>query len=184
MGLLNRYKSTMHGNYWIAIFKYGLLIGIGLSLVVLFRYWFKIPLSEPVSYAEDIAMLVFIFIAVFLYKRGLEERKITLKESYIVGLGSGIIASIIYGMFLFIYSQYIDVDIQQRCFEIQRAVEANAQLNDGQLKIMTTPSAIAFSAIMLSSVLSILWSLIIAILLRNEQGVLVIKEMKNLEKDK
>ena len=184
MGVFNRYKSTMHGNYWVAIFKYGLLMGIGLLLVVMFRYWFKIPLSEPVSYAENFAMLIFMFIAVFVYKRGLEERKITFKESYIVGLGSGVIASIIYGMFLFVYSQYIDIDIQQRCFEIQRAVKTNVNLSDAQLMSMVKPSSIALSGIMLSSVLSILWSLIIAILLRNEQGVLVIKEMKNLEKDK
>jgi hypothetical protein len=184
MGLLNRYKSTMHGNYKIAVFKYGLLIGIGLSLVILFRYWFKMPISEPVSYYEDISMLVFLFIAVFLYKRGLKERKITLKESYILGLGSGIIASIIYGIFLFVYSQYIDIDIQQRCFEIQRAVKTNINLNDEELMLMVKPSSIAFSAILLSSVLTILWALIIAILLRNEQGILIGKEMKNLEKDK
>jgi hypothetical protein len=184
MGLLNRYKSTMHGNYWKGICKYGLLIGIGLSLVVLVRYWLMYPISQPVSYTENFAMLIFMFLAVFFYKRGLEERKITLKESYILGLGSGIVASIIYGMFLFVYAQYIDVDIQKRCFELQRAVKTNVNLNDEQLMSMVTPSSIAFSGIMLSSVISILWALVVSIFLRNEQGVLITKEMKNLEKEK
>lgn len=184
MRVLNRYKSTMHGNYWNAIFKYGLLMGIGLLLVVLCRYWFKIPLSEPVSYTENIAMLIFMFIAVFSYKRGLKDKRITFKESFILGLGSGIIASIIYGIFLFVYSQNIDIDIQQRCFEIQRAVKTNVNLSDEELMSMVKPSSIALYGIMLSSVLSILLALIVAILLRNEQGILIEKEMKTLEKDK
>lgn len=184
MGVINRYKSTMHGNYWRGIFLYGFLMGIGLSFVVLVRYWLMYPISQPVSYTENIAMLIFMFLAVFFYKRGLEEKKITLKESYILGFGYGIVASIIYGMFLFVYAQYIDVDIQQRCFELQKAVKTNANLNDEQLMSMVSPSSIAFSGIMLSSMMSVLWALIVSIFLRNEQGVLVTKEIKNLEKEK
>lgn len=181
MALFNRYKSTMHGNYWGAIFKFGLFMGFGLAIVVMLRSWLKIPLSEPVSYTENFALLIFMLIGVYLYKRGLEEKKITFKESYMVALGSGVVASIIYGIFLYVYAQYLDTELQQRCFDIQRSIKSNAHLSDEQIMYMAKPSSIALSAIMLSSVVSILWALFIAILLRNEKGELVTKEMKNLE---
>lgn len=176
MGLLNRYDSKMHGNYWNAIFKYGFLVGLGLVLVVLFRHWLSMPLSQPVTYAENIALLVFMFIVVFLYRKSLQEKKITFKEAYIVGFGVGIVSSIMYGMFLYVFSLYIDTEFQQRCFEIQREIKSNAHLNDEQISAMSSSSAIAFSGILLSSIMSILWAMIVGILLRNEQAPLKIKK--------
>jgi signal transduction histidine kinase len=163
----------MHGNYWRALLKYGLWTGLLLSFVVLFRYWLILPLSQPVSYAENIAMLAFMFLFVWLYRKGLEKQKISFKEGYIVAFGLGIVASIIYGMFLFVYSYRIDPAMQERCFEVQRNLPNNINLSDGQVRFMTKPSYIAFAGILLSSVLSIIWAMVVAIILRNEKAEVV-----------
>lgn len=174
----------MHGNYFKGLLLYGFFMGIALSLVVLFRSWLTMPLSQPVSYAENIALLVFMFIAVYLYKNNLEEKKITFKESYIVAFGSAVVASIIYGFFLYLYAKYIDLSFQERCFSLQRAIEANSQFTDSQIRQMSQPSYIAFSAIMLSSVMSILWAMVVGILLRNEKGTVVTKVKELIDEEK
>lgn len=173
MRLTKIYQSKMYGNYWSGIVIFGLLIGFGLIIEVLLRSLFKTPISQPVSLIEIITQLVFMFIGVYVFKINLEEKKITFKKSYMLGLGSGIVGSIIYGMFLYVYALYLDKDFIQRCYEIQRNIKSNSTLTDQQVMDMATPSLIAFSGILLSSVVSILLALIVAILLRNEKGQLI-----------
>lgn len=173
MRLTKIYQSKMYGNYWSGIVIFGLLIGFGLIIEVLLRSLFTTPISQPVSLIEIITQLVFMFIGVYVFKINLEEKKITFKKSYMLGLGSGIVGSIIYGMFLYVYALYLDKDFSQRCYEIQRNIESNSKLTDQQVMDMATPSLIAFSGILLSFVVSILLALIVAILLRNEKGQLI-----------
>lgn len=176
MALIKRYKSKIHGNYWLGILKFGLLIGFGLSFILLFRRWLDNPIDQPVGFIENFAMLGLIFISVYLYKMGLKERKISFKESYIVGFGSGIVGSIIYGMSLYGYALYLDHGLQNRCFNVQRAIESNAHLSNADIMYMTTPQAIALSGIMLSAIMAILWAMIVGVLLRNEKGEVISKD--------
>ena len=173
MRLTKIYQSKVYCNYWYGIVIFGLLIGFGLIIEVLLRNLFATPISQPVSLIEIITQLVFMFIGVYIFKINLEEKKITFKKSYMLGLGSGIVGSIIYGMFLYVYALYLDKDFSQRCYEIQRNIESNSKLTDQQVMDMATPSLIAFSGILLSFVVSILLALIVAILLRNEKGQLI-----------
>ncbi|MFA5541924.1 MAG: DUF4199 domain-containing protein [Bacteroidales bacterium] len=178
MALIRRYESQIYGNYKSAILKYGLYSGIGLSFVVLFRYWIIMPLSQPVSYAENIALLVFMFASVFIYKKKLPQGKLMFKEGFVLGLGLGVVASIIYGIFLYVYSFGIDPEFQNRCFDIQRALPNNQHLADDAIRQMTRHSSIAFSGILLSSIMSILWAMIVSILLRNERAVVKNSKLK------
>jgi hypothetical protein len=174
-------KPKTSGKMWKGILKYGILIGLGLIIIVLIRFWINKPIAYPIGYSEYVSLLIFMFIGGLLYKKGLEESRITFKKSYFMALGSGIIGSIIYGMFIYLYSQYIDVDFQERCFDIQRAVKANAQLTNEQIKSMVSPSSIALTAILFASFMSILWGLVVALFLRNTKKDNKAKEIENLD---
>ena len=176
MALIKRYKSKIYGNYWLGILKFGLLIGFGLSFTLIFRHFIKEPISQPVGFVENFALLGLIFLAVYLYKIGLEERRITFKEAYIVGWGSGVIGSIIYGRSLYGYALYLGSGLQERCFDVQRAIESNQTLSDADIMFMTSPSSVAMSGILLSSIMAILWAMIVGILLRNEKGEIISKD--------
>lgn len=182
MGLIRQYRSTMHGSYWTAIIKYGALCGVFLSFVVLFRFWIYLPLSTPNDYVQDFSLLVCLFVAVWVYKRSLEDKKITLKEAYIVALGCGIVAAVVYGMFLLLYSRYIDVDMPQRYFDIQRAVEQNAQHPDSTLREFTSSRYLAAMGMIFISILSVIEALVVAVIMKNEKATVVTKEMKKQDK--
>ena len=64
MALIKRYKSKIYGNYWLGILKFGLLIGFGLSFTLIFRHFIKEPISQPVGFVENFALLGLIFLAV------------------------------------------------------------------------------------------------------------------------
>lgn len=174
-------KSKFSGKYFIGIIKYGLLTGLGLSLVVLFRLLINKPVLSVMSYWEMIFLLFFIYLGVWLYRKELKEKKLSFAESYFVAFGSGIIGSIIYGMFIFIYASYIDSSFQMRCFDIQRAVSTNASLTDQQIESMVKPSSIAVSSMFFVSLISIFAGLIIALLLMNKKKTLQDKEIKNID---
>ncbi|MDR0790590.1 MAG: DUF4199 domain-containing protein [Bacteroidales bacterium] len=170
MALVKRYNSQMHGNYWRALLQYGFYGGLLLSFVVLLRYWLILPLSQPVTYVENIILLLLMIIFLWRYRSKLPQEKITFKEGYIVTVGLGVVASIVYGMFIYLYAWKIDPAISDRCFAIQRAIEANNMFSDDQVRVMTTKQSLALSAIMLSSILSVLWAMITALFLRTEKA--------------
>ncbi|MFA6806658.1 MAG: DUF4199 domain-containing protein [Bacteroidales bacterium] len=176
MALIKKYKSKIYGNYWLGIIKFGFLTGFGLFLVLLFRHWLKMPITQPVGFVENFALLILMFIGVYWYKIGLDEGRITFKECYIVGFGSGIVGSILYGISLYVYALYLDSGLQDRCFEVQRSIEANSNLSNEQIMSMATPSAIAISGILLSSVMALIWALVVGIFIRNEKGDIVSKK--------
>lgn len=165
-------KSSL--SYGRGIVRYGLLIGVVLSLIVLIRFIINKPIQYPISYSEFFNLLIFMFIGVLLYRKRQEEGKISFKDAYMMALGSGIIGAIIYGIFLYVYASYIDSSFQGRCFDIQRAVQANASLTDEQIESMVKPSSIAVSAIFFASLMSIFWGLVVGLFLKNKK-----KEVKN-----
>ncbi|MDD2530263.1 MAG: DUF4199 domain-containing protein [Bacteroidales bacterium] len=175
-------KSNFSGNYWSGILKYGLLIGLGLSLVVIIRLIINKPIHYPISYSEYFSLLIFMFIGVLLYRSRLEDGKICFKEAYWVALGSGIIGAIIYGIFIYVYASFIDSSFQGRYFDIQRAVEANSNLSDEQINSIVGPSSIAISSILFTSLMSIFWGLIVAVFLKNKKKELKEKEINNVDK--
>ena len=169
-------KTKFSGNYFTGIIKYGLLIGLGLSLFVLIRFVFNKSISSVMSYWEILSLMLLLFLGVWLYRKGLEEKQLSFKESYFVAFGSGIVGSIIYGMFIFVYANYIDSEFQGRCYDVQRAVETNSNLTNQQIEAMVKPSSIAASSMLIVSLISLLSGLIIAFLLMNKKRKLQDKE--------
>ena len=169
-------KTKFSGSYFSGIIKYGLLIGLGLSLFVLIRFVFNKSISSVMSYWEILSLMLLLFLGVWLYRKGLKEKQLSFKESYFVAFGSGIVGSIIYGMFIFVYANYIDSEFQGRCYDVQRAVETNSNLTNQQIEAMVKPSSIAASSMLIVSLISLLSGLIIAFLLMNKKRKLQDKE--------
>ena len=165
MRLIRRYSSQMHGNYKKAILRYGVYVGLIFSFVLIFRLLLVLPVSQPMSYVENILQLVLLFVFVYLYKRQLPERRINFKEAYTVALGSAVVGSVIYGMVLYLYVLYI-----------------NGEFSSEELQNMVKPSYIAGSAIILNSVMAIMWAMVVAIFLRNERAVVVPPKEKKRKK--
>lgn len=182
MRLIRRYSSQMHGNYKKAILRYGVYVGLIFSFVLIFRLLLVLPVSQPMSYVENILQLVLLFVFVYLYKRQLPERRINFKEAYTVALGSAVVGSVIYGMVLYLYVLYIDPEMQTRCLEIQQRANVNGEFSHEELQNMVKPSYIAGSAIILNSVMAIMWAMVVAIFLRNERAVVVPPKEKKRKK--
>ena len=117
-----------------------------------------------------------------LYRRQLPERRINFKEAYTVALGSAVVGSVIYGMVLYLYVLYIDPEMQTRCLEIQQRANVNGEFSPEELQNMVKPSYIAGSAIILNSVMAIMWAMVVAIFLRNERAVVVPPKEKKRKK--
>ena len=97
MGIFHRYNSTIHGNYRKAYFRSGLTTGLLLAAYVLVRLLMGSPLESPTSYVSDAVMLVAVFLFLAFYRNSLPEKKITLKEAMLFGIGLSVVASFIYG---------------------------------------------------------------------------------------
>ncbi len=98
----HRYQSTIHGNYRKAYLRSGLLTGIMLVLYLLVRWLMRNPAESPISFLSDGILLVAGFLFTMLYRNTLPDRKATLKELMLFGLGTAILACFLYGLFIWV----------------------------------------------------------------------------------
>lgn len=100
MKIFRRYNSTIHGNYRKAYLRCGLLTGLMLILFLLVRWLMHNPAESPVSYLSDGILLVSVFLFSMLYRNALPERKVTMKELMLFGIGTALVACLLYGLFI------------------------------------------------------------------------------------
>lgn len=98
MGIFHRYSSTIHGNYRKAYLRCGLLLGAVLALYIVGRILGGIEASSPVSYVTDIALVVLVILFTAHYRRSLPDRSITLKEAMLFGMGTSVVAAVLYAL--------------------------------------------------------------------------------------
>ncbi len=103
MGIFHRYNSTIHGNYRKAYLRSGLITGVLLAAYVLIRLLMGKPLESPTSYVSDAVMLVAVFLFMAFYRNSLPDKKITLKEAMLFGIGTAVFAAFIYGLALWAF---------------------------------------------------------------------------------
>ena len=101
MRFFHRYRSTIHGNYRKAYLRCGLLTG--LLLYILVRYLMGMPAESPEAYLSDGIMLVSVLLFTLLYRNALEEKKATQKELMLFGMGTAVVASVLYGVFVWAF---------------------------------------------------------------------------------
>ena len=103
MKVFKRYSSTIHGNYRKAYLRSGLITGVLLAAYVLIRLLMGKPLESPTSYVSDAVMLVAVFLFMAFYRNSLPDKKITLKEAMLFGIGTAVVAAFIYGLALWAF---------------------------------------------------------------------------------
>lgn len=100
MAVFHRYRSTIHGNYRRAYLRCGLIVGVLLVAYVLVRLLMGNPVESPLSYVSDAILLVCIFLFAAYYRNSLPDKKVTLKELMLFGIGTAAVASLLYGLML------------------------------------------------------------------------------------
>ena len=100
MSIFHRYKSEIHGNYRRAYLRCGLLTGALMALYVVSRLLIGKPMESPVSLVVDAILMVLIFLLTAWYRNSLPEKKITLKEAMLFGIGTAAVAGVLYGLAL------------------------------------------------------------------------------------
>lgn len=176
--IIRRYRSNIHGNYRWAALKYGIAMGVVLSVFLVFRYLLGHPSNAPISSDENwvvfVALLVMSLVFVFHYRRHLTEKKITFKEGFLVTFDSCVIACIVYAAFMYIYAMYIDNGMdsfQDRTLDVmKRALAEGENSNQVQLPDMVY---LIFWGMMVNIIIGILIAFITGIVCRNEKGEVI-----------
>lgn len=102
MSIFHRYRSEIHGNYRRAYLRSGLLTGLLLAAYILVRQLAGSPVERPFSLIVDAILLVAVFLLTAWYRASLPDKRITLKEAMLFGIGTAVTAGVVYGLLLWI----------------------------------------------------------------------------------
>lgn len=170
MKFFHRYNSTIHGNYRKAYLRCGLLTGLMLILYLLVRWLMRNPAESPISFLSDGILLVAVFLFTMLYRNALPERKATLKELMLFGMGTAIVACFLYGIYIWVSGYAIPGQIE---------LFTNTMMEPGEFVKFPAHywSALwAFVAAVFMAVLGGFGAFISALILKNEKPEVKIKK--------
>lgn len=174
MGIFHRYKSTIHGNYRRAYLRCGLLTGALLAGYALVRLLMGNPIETPASYVSDAILLVAIFLFTAYYRNSLLEKRITLKEAVLFGMGTAVLAALVYGLSLWA----MGLTAPQQAVLFTNTMTGNEiTMQDPQLHYWAAWWAIVAAVEM--AVLGAFGAFVAAIVFRNEKSEVQHKEQKN-----
>lgn len=173
MKVFHRYNSTIHGNYRKAYLRSGLITGLLLSAYVLVRILMRSPLESPMSYVSDAVMLVAVFLFMAFYRNSLPEKKITLKEAMLFGVGTAVVGSLLYGLALWVIGL---VYPQQALLFTNTVTGQEITMQDPQLHYWAAWWAIYATVLM--ALLGSFGAFVAAIFFRNEKAEIVKGKIK------
>lgn len=176
MRFLRRYSSTIYGQYRSFGFKKGLWVGAAMFFVLFISRWVS-PQSFPAtpeSLLTDCVMLAGMLFFAWRYRLTLPEGRVTLKELMLLGLWMGCMASVAYGLLLWLYG-VLDNSVVMRFAERRMALILSADTGvqaAENLRLVQAYSAGDWGFIggFRSAVMSILMNLIAALLFRTEKA--------------
>lgn len=184
--VIRRYNSTIYGNYRLAGLKYGSIIGGVIGLLVLL-YRLLSPehyLTTPENYITDGVMLAGILLTTYMYRESLPEKKSTLNELLRMGLWTGVIASVVYGLLLWLWCGVMFPDMVETYVEQRIAVMPKAE-SSAEAKVAVElvknygAGDWAFIGAFRNGVMSIIMVFVAALIFRNENAPVRKKENKN-----
>lgn len=177
MRYIRRYQSEIYGRYRVAYLRDGALTGLAISAVVFFCKIIYYPIYSPENYVTDIVLLVCTLFFAYRYRRSLPDGKVFFKELMLYGLGLGIVAAALYGLYLLLYGSVIDHGFCDRCL----AHFINGEMNgagtneekEATVAVMRTYklSTWAFIGFFRTAVMSIMTAFVAALLFRTEKNV-------------
>lgn len=184
--ILRRYESTIYGNYRSYYCRWGVVIGF-LLWVVLMGEWFLFAdkgTFSPNSMFVELALAVFVFVAVRRYRKQLPEEKVTLKELMYVGLGASVVAAVIYGLIIWLTAGVIIPDWNNAFIDGRIAVMDPADVSaDAKIAVekvrLYSAGDWGFIGGFRIAVWSVLVSFIAALVFRTEKAPVKSKSPKN-----
>lgn len=146
------------------------MTGIMLVLYLLVRWMMNNPAESPISFLSDGILLVAGFLFTMLYRNTLPDRKATLKELMLFGLGTAIMACFLYGLFIWVSG-----------FAIPGQIELFTNTMKGSGEFSKFPAHYwsafwAFIAAVIMAVLGGFGAFISALILKNEKPVVKTKK--------
>lgn len=183
--IFRRYQSTIYGNYRKAYLIDGLLTGVAMSVIMAVRDWLSdVPVGTPDNFISEIVMLLGIAWASYQYRKQLPDQKITLKELMLLGLGIGVVSSIIYGLWTYVNCAVINTDLvafyQQQRITVMDPAETSAEAKIAIESVMKYGAGDwGFIAGFRSAVMSILFAFLVSLALRTEKSPVIVREKKN-----
>ncbi len=175
MKFIRRYQSEIYGRYRVAYLRDGFFTGVFLCFVVLFMKLIYYPIEVPHTLYTDLALLGATLFFAYRYRVHLPERKVFFKELMLYGLGLGIVAAIVYGLFLLLYGGVIDTGFPGRCMErfIDGEMHGNGTPEEKEqtIAVMRNYTIVTWAMIgaFLTAVMSIMTAFIAALILRTER---------------
>ena len=172
MRFFHRYNSTIHGNYRRAYLRCGLIVGGLLSLYIMVRWWVGSPAESPEGYMSDMIMLVTVFLFTLLYRNSLEGKRSTLKELMLFGGGTAVVASVLYGLCLWLLG-----------YAIPEQTDLFTRTMRGEEAVLSAPTHYwaawwGFESAMKLAVLGGFGAFIAAMVFKNEKGTIREKRRK------
>ena len=172
MRFFHRYNSTIHGNYRKAYLRCGLIVGGLLSLYIMVRYLVGSPAESPEGYMSDMIMLVTVFLFTLLYRNSPEGKRSTLKELMLFGGGTAVVASVLYGLCLWLLG-----------YAIPEQTDLFTRTMRGEEAVLSAPSHYwaawwGFESAMRLAVLGGFGAFIAAMVFKNEKGTIREKRRK------
>ena len=79
-----------------------MLTGVMLMLYLLVRWLMRNPAESPVSYLSDGILLLAVFLFTMLYRNSLPDRKASLKELMLFGMGTALVGCLLYGLYIWV----------------------------------------------------------------------------------
>ncbi len=178
--IIKRYASVMYGNYRWAGVKYGILMAIGLSLSLLFRYIVGHPANAPIAKDETWVVLVELVVMslflVFHYRQNLVEKKISFKEGFLVSFYGCLIACFLYAIFMYFYALHIDNGMDSftdRTIDVMTRAIAQSEGKDINDVVVPEMVYLIMWGMVLNMVMSILVAFFTGIVCRNERSKVV-----------
>ena len=161
----------------MACLRDGIFAGALISAVVLLCKLLYYPIYAPENYVTDLTLLAATFFFAYHYRKTLPEGKVFFKELMLYGLGLGVVAAIVYGLFLLLYGGVIDKEFAARCLEHFIHGEQQGSGTDEEkaatIAVMQTYKlhTWAFIGAFRTAVMSIMTAFVAALVLRTEKNV-------------
>lgn len=162
-------------------FKYGVVIGLGLAGwdILTNEYLYNTLLGRAPFIFQLVILLTGLFVGIWDYKKSVFGNKITFGNASVSGIKIAVVAALVFSMASFLYYQKAAYRFDEYSIRetLRVAKEKNAtpkdmkQINEmvAMTKAAENPANKAKGAMLVTSILGLLFSLIFAAILRNAE---------------
>lgn len=178
--ILRKYHSTIYGDYRKAYIKYGFVTGVVVSVVVLVNWLlnFDNQSMQPSNWLTEIVFALGIGWFTYRYRQNLSNQMVTFKELMMLGLGIGVVGSVLYGLALWFFCGVAFPEMGDAFIAGRLAMMPDASVGaEEKIAIDTVRGYTAgdwgFIGGFRSAVMSVLIAFFAAIIFRTEKGEVV-----------